>query len=119
MNAILYALSDYVWLPLLECAVLVTLLIAIWKELSARLRRSGAHATVKRGEKSLSSLLSFFGMSIIIISIVNSSEIIINYKVVISIANVAVITYLNFFNSYFRNKIIGWIMMIQQFEEKV
>lgn len=74
---------------------------------------------VTRGEKSWLSLISFWGMSVIVVNIINSSELVGNHKVVLSLLNLVVIIYLNFFNSYFRNKIIEWTIKAQQFEERV
>jgi uncharacterized membrane protein YobD (UPF0266 family) len=119
MDTFLFVFSDCVMLPLLELLILVILVCAIYKDINAYLRRGGTHATVTRGEKSWLSLVSFWGMSVTVVNIINSSELVGNYKVVLSLLNLVFIIYLNFFNSYFRNKIIGWTIKAQQFEEKV
>ncbi len=116
MDNLLCVFSDYIMLLLVESVIFIVFILAIYKDIVGKLRGG---PIVTRGEKSLLFLLSFWGMSIIIVNIINSSEVISNHKIVVSLLNVSVITYLNFFNSYFRNKIIGWIGKVQRFEEEL
>jgi ABC-type transport system involved in Fe-S cluster assembly fused permease/ATPase subunit len=108
MATFLYIFSDHIWLPLLEFFILVVFFRALFKDIHAKMRSGGTHATVKRGEKSWSILLSFWALSIIVIGIIISSELIPNHKVIIGLLNLGVLVYLNLFNYYFQNKIIGW-----------
>jgi len=119
MHTFLFLSGDVVWFSLLELAILIVFLLAIFKDMvaKARIGRPGLHASVKRGEKGLSILLSFWALSIIIIEIIVSSEAIANHKIVIGLVNVIILVYLNLFSAYFKNKIIGWWIKLQGLRE--
>jgi len=120
MDIFIYLLSDYIWLPLLEIFIACLFFWSVFKDVQAKMRKGGGiHATVKRGEKCWSRLLSFWAISIIFIEIIISSELIDNNKIVIGLLNLGVLVYLNLLSSFFRNKIIGWSMKIQKIEENV
>jgi hypothetical protein len=119
MCTFLFLFGDVVWLSLLELVILAVFLLAVFKDRAAKARigRPGLHASVKRGEKGWSILLSFWAISIIIIEIIVSSEAIASHRVVIGLVNVAVLLYLNLFSAYFKNKIVGWWIKLQGLRE--
>lgn len=118
MDTFFYVFSDSVWLPLLELFILIVFLRSIFRDIgakmSARMRKSGAFAKVRRGEKSWAIFLAFLSSSIILVGIIVSSELITNHKIIVSLFNVGILVYLNLFSGYFQNKIIGWYGKLQQ-----
>ena len=118
MDTFRYLFSDIVWLPLLEFVIVVILIWAIYQDVLAHRRVGGTGASVKRGEKSWSILLSFWALSIIIIEIIISSNLIPNHKVTVGLLNAGALIYLNLFSGYFKNKIIGWSIKLQNREDQ-
>lgn len=112
MDTFLYIFSDHIWLPLLEFFIagvfIWSIFYDIYAYISAHIRIGGAVAQVKRGEKSWFILLSFWALSIIVIEIIISSDLISNHRVIVGLLNVGVLIYLNLFSGYFKNKIIVW-----------
>jgi hypothetical protein len=119
MHTFLYLFSDHVWLPLLEFLVAAGFIRAIVYDANALMRSGGMHAVLKRGEKSWATLISFWALSIIIIEIIISSDLIANHRVIIGLLNVVVLVYLNFFSGYFKNKIIGWSTKVQNRQDHI
>jgi len=119
MSTSLFLSGDIVWLTLLELVIVVVFLLAVFKDRAAKARVSSPRASVKRGEKSWFILLSFWALSIIIIQIILSSEVIASHKVIVGLINVAILVYLNLFSSSFRNRIIGWSIKLRNSEENV
>jgi len=117
MNIILYIFSDNVWLPLLELLIVLVFLRAIIYDIIALKCPGNPSKKVTRGEKGWGILLSFWALTIIIVEIIISSELIRDYKVIVGLVNLAILIYLNLFSSYFRNKIIGWTSWLQKIEE--
>lgn len=117
MNQVMYVLSDSILFWLMEAVIFIIFILTICKDKCAKRKIGGTRATVIRGEKSSSRLFISWGMLIIVVGITNSTNITVNYKVLASILNIAFISYLCFFSSYFRNKIIGWASRIEKFEE--
>lgn len=67
-------------------------------------------ASCKRGEKSWSYFPLAYGILSVVVTQINSiSEFAKGYKVLITVADLAILLYLSFFNSWFRNKTIGFI----------
>ncbi len=76
-------------------------------------------AIIQRGEVGFSRYLAFWTLSIIIIEIIVSSDLISGYKVIVGLLNVCVLVYLNIFSAYFKNKIIDWTSKIISMKDKM
>lgn len=75
-------------------------------------------ASTKRGEKSWNYFYLAYGiLSVVVTQIISISEFGTGYKVFITIIDLGLLFYLAFFNSWFRNKIIGLIVASQTKEE--
>ncbi len=73
-------------------------------------RKKGSTVQVTRGPESRRSFGVAFGFgSVILLQVINSSAAFAGHKVFLSLANLAALFYLCFFNGWFRNKIVGWI----------
>ena len=77
-------------------------------DIGSKLRKGGVKAEIKRGEKSWGFIFTFWAISIIIIEIIISSDLVADYRVIIGLINVGVLFYLSIVSAYFKNKIIGW-----------
>lgn len=74
--------------------------------------------SVKRGDKSWNHFYLAYGiLSVIVTQIISISEFGKGYKVLITVVDLALLLYLTFFNSWFRNKTIGFIIVSQSKEE--
>ncbi len=114
-----FVFSDYIWLPLLELFIAVVFIRSVFYDIRAKMREGGTGAKVKRGEKSWSILLAFWGLSIILIEIIISSDLISGYKIIIGLCNVGVLVYLSLLSVYFKNKIIGWSIKLRNIEQQI
>jgi len=114
-----FVFSDYIWLPLLELFIAVVFIRSVFYDIRAKMREGGTGVKVKRGEKSWSILLAFWGLSIILIEIITSSDLISGYKIIIGLCNVGVLVYLTLLSVYFKNKIIGWSIKLRNIEQQI
>jgi hypothetical protein len=119
METFLFIFSDQIWLLLLEFCIAFIFLFTLFKQIYIKVRPRGIPSSVKRGEQSWKILLSFWALSIILIEIIISSELILNHKVIVGLLNLGVLIYLNLFSPYFRNKIIGWAAKLKNMEERL
>ena len=119
MDTFCYVFSDRIWLPLLELFIFSVFLRSVLYDIGARMRKGGTGASVTRGEKSWSILLAFWALSVIIIEIILSSDLMSNYKIIIGLLNVIVLAYLNLCSVYFQNKIIGWSQKLRKREQQI
>lgn len=75
--------------------------------------------SVARGEKSWNYFYLAYGiLSLFVTQIISLSECGKGYKVFITLVDLGTLLYLAFFNSWFRNKIIGLIAVSQTKKEK-
>jgi len=112
MDVFLYIFSDKIMFFLVESIIGIVFLFTIYKQVMIRIMPKGMPLSVTRGEKSWSVLLASYGISIILVEIIVSSDLIHNHKVIIGLLNVGILVYLNIFSPYFRNKLIGWVAKI-------
>jgi hypothetical protein len=107
-------IGDTAMILLLHLGLLILVLCAI---LGSQ-RMKGDMASVKRGEKSWDHFYLAYGiLSVIVTQIISLSECGKGYKVFITFVDLGTLLYLAFFNSWFRNKIIGFIVASQTKEE--
>ena len=92
----------------------LVLIAALLGTLVARFRR-GIGLEVKRGSESMSFLYVVYGIATLIYAlIVQVADAAQGHKVVIITADYAVLTYLCFFNAWFRNKLIALYIRLQK-----
>lgn len=108
------AISDSVMMFLLHSGLLILVVYAVFG--SYRMKQDTA--SVKRGEKGWNYLYLAYGvLSVIVIQIISLSDFGKGYKVAIALVDLCTLLYLTFFDSWFRNKIIGFIVKSQNKEE--
>ncbi len=101
-----WVLRDGIILPAFELILFLVFMYSLYKDVSSR----GSGLVVKRGQESW----AYFGLvngivSLILIEIINSSSALTEYKVILILLNLSIALYLCFFNSWFRNQIVGFI----------
>ena len=115
-------MSDCLFLLLIQVALVLLVIYAIFRQWVARRREArgmnGVDATVIRGEIGWSHLNLAHGIaSILLIQVISVSESFKGHKVALSIADLGILIYLFFYNGWFRNKVMGYIIKSKQFEE--
>jgi len=118
MENILLIFSDRVWLPLLEIIIAIIFIRSVISDIAVKLIKNNLEAKVKRGEKGFGILIAFWGLSIILIEIILSSDLINNFRIIVGLANVAVLFYLIICSAYFKNKIVGWYIKFTNWFQK-
>lgn len=119
MDTLCFLLSDKVIFPLFEVSFVGLFVFAVLRERGWFVRKTGGIAIVKRGQESWNKFNLTFGIaSVVLMQVINSTDALEGYKTIISITNLAMLLYLAFFNSWFRNKTIGIISKSQQKEER-
>ena len=108
--------SDAVFLKAAEIILLFVLFLSMLMELfiwiKKKRRRGGSSATVKRGDHSMNFLYIMYGTATIVFALsVQVSEAFKGYKVLLVVFNYLALTYLFFFNSWLRNRILFPIML--------
>ncbi|HAV77049.1 MAG TPA: hypothetical protein DCX53_06830 [Anaerolineae bacterium] len=111
-------LNDKVMFSVLQIMFVVLLFFGLIKEAGWFRRKSNLAISVKRGEKSWNYFHLFYGfMLLIIIEIISFTDAFTGYKTFIGLVDIAILTYLSFFNGWFRNKIMGFIVASQRKDE--
>lgn len=104
---------DVVVLPAVNVVLALLVLVAVLQDVRAK-RSRGIGLQVKRGENSMNFLYIFYGIaSVIYALIVQVAEAAQGYKAAIIVADYLGLTYLCFFNGWFRNKVIALYIRIQ------
>lgn len=110
-------INDKIIFSLFEVFLVLIFIFSIYRVNMAGKR--GITITVKRGQESWQLLYLFYGItSIIMIQIITVARAFENYKVGISLLNLGILLYLTFYNSWFRNKILGYITKSKEQEER-
>ena len=114
MDSILCILSDSVIFVTLQIGLIVLVIYAVIR--ARNMERD--MADVKRSEKSWNYFYLAYGiLSVIVTQIISISEFGKGYKVLITVIDLGGLLYLAFFNSWFRNKTIEFIVASQRKEE--
>lgn len=109
MNDIAAILSDRVIFPLFQLAFFSISAFALARDLGY-FQPPGANLSVGRGEKSWSYFQFMYALLAVVFVEVNSTaEALKGYKTVVTIADLSVLFYLCFFNSWFRNNTLNVI----------
>jgi len=96
-------------------AVLFGLLIYAISRVCRSTRSGGVNLTVKRGEKSMNFLHIFYGVASVVLALLTQvADAAKGYKAGIIFADYMVLTYLCFFNCWFRNTIFRLYCQIQE-----
>ena len=75
-------------------------------------------ASVRRCDESWNHFYLAYGiLSVVVTQIISISKFGKGYKVLITVVDLAILLYLAFFNSWFRNKVIHFIVVSQNREE--
>ena len=119
MDTLSFLFSDHVWLPLLELLIAIVFFRSVIYDIGAKLREGGSGARITRGEATWPLFFTFWGLSIILIEIILSSDLIANHRVIISLINVGVLFYLSILSVYFKNKIIGWHIKLSNWSQQI
>lgn len=107
MTTALSLLQDKYIFALFQIVIVIALAIGLGGY-RLFLRKGGIPTTVIRGDESWSQLALSYGVaSVVTLQIINVSAAFDGYKVIISLFDLAVLLYLCFFNSWFRN----WILL--------
>jgi amino acid transporter len=118
---ILFIISDKFIFPLFEGAFLLLFFYAFFNDKQWFKKKSNLKIEVKRSKDTWQYfILAFSIVSIILMQIINSANILViyGYKTIISIVNLLMLIYLVFYNGWFRNKVIGLIIRSQDKKEK-
>jgi hypothetical protein len=114
MDSLKYILSDSIVFAVLHLGLLALVFCAIRGE--RKMKRD--MASVKRGEESWNHFYLAYGiLSVVVTQIISISEFGKGYKVLITVVDLAILLYLAIFNSWFRNKTIGFIVASKNKEE--
>lgn len=114
MTCFQFVIGDTGMILWLHLGLLLLVLYAIWK--SFRMKRDGA--SVKRSPQSWNYFYLAYGvLSVIVTQVISLSEFGKGYKVVIAIVDLGTLLYLGFFNSWFRNTIMRFVVQSQNKEE--
>ena len=110
--------SDAVVLKVTEIILLFVLFLSMFMELviwiKKKRRKGGGPLTVKRGDHSMNFLYIMYGTATIVFALsvqVSEAEAFKDYKVLLVVFNYLTLTYLFFFNSWLRNRILLPIML--------
>ncbi len=122
-------LRDQIVLLVVQLALATLLLTAVlvqaWKAIqrgmqSRRIAQPGTmtatlELTVIRGDRSINFLYAFYGITTVVYTlIVQVADAAVGHKAAIIAADYLALTYLCFFNSWFRNKLVGFYNRIQK-----
>jgi hypothetical protein len=114
MNKYYFIFSDSVWYILIEIFFIG---IVVYAFLKHQLHRGSPQ--VIRGDTSWQYIfMTWIILSLIIVNVISSANILIGYKTFITIINLAFLVYLVFMNSWFRNKIVGFWNWFRHIPEK-
>ena len=106
-------LQDRYVLFTVELLLVGFVVVSLWKE--ARAGRRGLGLEVKRGDASMAFLYIVYGIATVIYTLlVQIAESAQGHKVVLIVLDYGLLTYLCFFNSWFRNKLIELYIHIQK-----
>jgi len=105
------------FLGLLEISILAVFLQGVWTFYLARLR--GIPSGVRHGEKARAKFIASYSVvSVLVLQVVNSANALDNWKILISLANLAMLFHLFFFNGWFHEVVKrAWNRWESRFEE--
>jgi len=110
----MYIFRDSVVFVILHFGLFALFFYAIHREQIMKLDM----VSVRRGKEGWNYFYIAYGiLSIIVIQIISLSEFGKGYKVLFAVMDLAILLYLTFFNSWFRNKTMGFVVASQNKEE--
>ena len=115
MDKLLIILNDKVVFLLFEILFFGYFIYAILRDRGCFKREDTVISSIKRCEQSWNNFNLCFGISsVVLIQIINGSEVLIGYKTIISVVNLAMLVYLSYFNSWFRNNTINMVCKVKK-----
>jgi len=113
------AFGDSIAFPLFQGAIFLLLVYAFVKDRGWFRRSTGLDRSVKRGAESWALFPAMFGLlALVVIEVNNTTEAWKGYKTITTLADLAALFYLCYFNGWFRNKTVGIFNRSRQMEEK-
>ena len=119
MDTLANIFNDRIWFFVLEGFIALVWIRAIIFDIGAKLREGGTGAKITRGASSTNYFFTFLGLSVILIEIIISLNMISNHRVIIGLLNVGAMFYLCIVSVYFKNKIIGWISKFGKWSQQI
>lgn len=118
IDNILRFVCDEVFFIILQLSFLLLWLNAERIEKGWFIKKAGIGIKVKRGEETFKHFEVVFGFtSLVMIEIIAAAQFLNGFKVVLMFINIAILVRLSFFNSWYRNKIVGLIVRAKKKEE--
>lgn len=114
LNEIRFLLSDKVIFPFFELTLFIVFIYA-WLVDNVLPNRRGAVQRGKEGRGIIVKVASAI-ISALVLEVINNTDVWKEYKVIVILTNLAILAYLCFFNSWFRNELVGLYI---KFEKKV
>jgi len=114
-----YLPSDNILFWVLEASLVLVAVIAAIVDMRLRLtsRKAEVSAHITRGDRSMR---IFYGVytatTVILVALALQVELAKDHRVFFVFLNVGLVAYICFLNSWFRNKLIGWIVKISEIE---
>jgi hypothetical protein len=106
---------DYISLVMLELVVIAAACYGLYSDRQYRALTRNDGASVKRGDVAMSYFYGAFGASTVtLVAIPLSVEAAEGVRIPLVLLNLAVPAYLCFFNSWFRNKFLGWVRWVAE-----
>jgi len=111
--------ADWVSLSVLHIVLFCLFFYSLQKDyrLKRRHQQGAAKLTVKRGERNMGALCFFYSVVTIAYALaISTSECIVGYKATFIVIDYVALTYIFFFNSWFRNDIVfnKWLKRIRE-----
>lgn len=114
-----FAFSDSVIFPALQASLLLVFVYAVAKNFALFRPKDGSSLTVRRGKESWYNFRLMYAMLVLIfVEVNNTSEALKGHKTLITLLDIAALSYLCYFNNWFRNKTLAAINASQEMEEK-
>lgn len=110
-------INDAVMVFALHGALIALLLMAVFATVRVRWRRTSGAVVgkVSRGERSMTIIYVVYGVGTVALTLaVQVAEAVVGYKVVIITFDYVVLSYLFFFNSWFRNLLLGLLRRVHE-----
>lgn len=126
----LWLLSDAATFTILQLALGLVFLYALWRDvLRARARRfarrvmgrwrSEASLAVGRGERSRARFHFAYALaSVVLLQLIDGTSVYQGYKTAFSLADLGAVAYLAYFSTWGRNKILAWATSWEEMKER-
>ena len=116
ISVVAFLVNDKFIFPLFEVLFIALFFYALAKERRWLPKKPGSTASVERGKEGGWDYfqLAYGVITIVLLQFINSAEALKGYKTIISLVDIFMWTYLAFFNSWFRDEIIRFVVNSQK-----